>query len=488
MTRYSSAAAIPRQMKALTHRVAGANDANSRTAAQRSIIEPSPIGDFCDSLARFALSSIARSRRSTRRRADRRADDVPRRAEHAADERPRPEPRRQVDALRAQHARLERRRAASPTSISCRPTAGLPSTRQLTFTKDKNETSPQVVARRQLHRVPLRSRRADAAPARRRGRGGGGARRRRRRRRAQPDLRHAPRRRRSEARHRRARRRRRTSRSRRTASRSSTRRAARATSRSTRSPSPTSGRRRRRRPTQWTRHATGVGNWQWSPDGKRIYFVVAGQRSTATIARAPTSSSPCKPRNPAVVAREPLGVRRRRAAGAPAHERRELQRRRIHDLARRQVDRLPRHVGRAATSAAILEQNDYADLYLLNVATRQHRAPDEERRSSAKAPVSFSPDSKLLAFSAPDDFKFMHNEQIYVRPVDQPSAPCKKIGGNFDLDVRVGGRGGGGGGDGIETSFWSANGDTIYFGTGVRATTQFFAVSTRPARRSSSPT
>ncbi len=97
----------------------------------------------------------------------------------------------------------------------------------------------------------------------------------------------------------------------------------------------------------------------------------------------------------------------------------------------------------------------------------------------------FSPDSKLLAFSAPDDFKYMHNERMYVRHVDQPGQPLRKLGGNVDLDVRAGGRGGGGGAEGIESSFWSANGDTIYFGTGVRATTQLFslAVSTGQAKQ-----
>src|SRR5262249_14974688 len=92
--------------------------------------------------------------------------------------------------------------------------------------------------------------------------------------------------------------------------------------------------------------------------------------------------------------------------------------------------------------------------------------------------VSFSPDSKVIAFSAEDDFKFMHNEKIYVRPVDQPNAQWKKLGAKLDLDVRVGGRGGGGG-DGGGASVWSQKGDTIYFGTGKRATSQFFAVSTQ---------
>ena len=61
----------------------------------------------------------------------------------------------------------------------------------------------------------------------------------------------------------------------------------------------------------------------------------------------------------------------------------------------------------------------------------------------------FSPDSKLVAFSAPDDFKYMHNERIYVRHVDQPTEQWKKLGANFDGDVRAGGRGNG---DGVESS------------------------------------
>ena len=122
-----------------------------------------------------------------------------------------------------------------------------------------------------------------------------------------------------------------------------------------------------------------------------------------------------------------------------------------------------------------LEQNDYSDLYLHVASGAIERLTKNDIISEGG--ITFSPDNKLVAYSAPDDFKFMHNERIYVRHVDQPSEPWKKIGGNFDGDVRAGGRGGGGGEDGVQASFWSANSDTIYFGTGVRATTQFFAAS-----------
>ncbi len=120
-----------------------------------------------------------------------------------------------------------------------------------------------------------------------------------------------------------------------------------------------------------------------------------------------------------------------------------------------------------------LEQNDYADLYLYDVASAKI-----ERLTKndiiGETPVAFSPDSKTIAFSAPDDFKFMHLEKIYVRPVDRPTEQWKKLGGTFDYDVRIGR--GFGGDAGIENAFWSANGDTIYFNTGFHATTQMFAL------------
>ena len=222
---------------------------------------------------------------------------------------------------------------------------------------------------------------------------------------------------------------------------------------------------------QLTRHTTGIGTWQWSPDGKRIYFATPDSIDRDDRARTEKQFT-VKPRNPA-------------SALASLW---------VFDLDTRQEHRLTNDssysVGEFTISPdgqwigfhgmspsryerSILEQNDYADLYLLNVGSGQISRLTKND-IIAEGPVSFSPDSKLLAFSAPDDFKFMHNERIYVRPVDQPGAALKKLGGNFDGDVRIGRSFGGGD---LESSFWSARGDTIYFGTGVRATTQIFAVS-----------
>jgi dipeptidyl aminopeptidase/acylaminoacyl peptidase len=222
---------------------------------------------------------------------------------------------------------------------------------------------------------------------------------------------------------------------------------------------------------QWTRHATGVGSWQWSPDGKKIYFATPDSIDRDDRARTDKQFT-VKPRNPessplSLWAFDTESRTEKRLTSDPTYS--------VGDFT---ISKDGNWIGYHGMSSnryerGNLEQSDYADLYLMNVGTGKI-----ERLTKndiiAEGAIMFSPDSKLVAYSAPDDFKFEHNERIYVRPVDQPTAQWKKLGGNFDGDVRAGGRGGG---DGIESSFWSAKGDTIYFGTGVRATTQFFAVS-----------
>jgi len=52
------------------------------------------------------------------------------------------------------------------------------------------------------------------------------------------------------------------------------------------------------RPTQWTRHATGVDNWQFSPDGSRIYFVSPDSIDRDERTRNDKQFT-VKPRNPA---------------------------------------------------------------------------------------------------------------------------------------------------------------------------------------------
>jgi dipeptidyl aminopeptidase/acylaminoacyl peptidase len=229
------------------------------------------------------------------------------------------------------------------------------------------------------------------------------------------------------------------------------------------------------RPTQLTRHATGVGTWQFGPDGRKIYFVTPDSIDRDDRLRTEKQFT-VRPREPQSSLQSlwvfDLDTRQERRLTNDDH----------YSVANPTISPDGKWIAYHGMSASRyergnLEQNDYADLYLLNVGTG-----NIERLSKndiiSEGSVSFSPDSKMIGFSAPDDFKFEHNQKIYLRAVDQPGATFKKIGSKLDLDVRVGG-GRGGAGDGGESSFWSASGDTIYFGTGKRATTQFFAISTQ---------
>ena len=225
------------------------------------------------------------------------------------------------------------------------------------------------------------------------------------------------------------------------------------------------------RSTQLTRHATGIGTWQWSPDGTRIYFVTPDSIDRDDRVRTEKQFT-VRPRNPASSLQslwelDVASRQERKVVGDTAYS-----------VANVVVSPDGKWIGYHGMSPSryergILEQNDYADLYLYEVATGKIERLTKNADIS-EGPVSFSPDSKLVAFSAPDDFKFMHLTKVYVRHVDRPTEPWKKLGGGFDYDVRIGR--GFGGDAGIENAFWSKNADTIYFNTGFHATTQAFAL------------
>ncbi len=222
---------------------------------------------------------------------------------------------------------------------------------------------------------------------------------------------------------------------------------------------------------QLTRHSTGVNNWQFSPDGARVYFVAPDSIDRDERARADKQFT-VRPRNPA------SSLQSLWAFDVATKQERRLISDTSYSVADVTISPDGKWIGYHGMSNSRyergnLEQNDYADLYLYDVASGKI-----ERLTKndiiGEGPVAFSPDSKMVAFSAPDDFKFMHLEKIYVRHIDRPTEPWKKLGGNFDYDVRIGR--GFGGDAGIENAFWSANGDTIYFSTGFHATTQAFAL------------
>jgi dipeptidyl aminopeptidase/acylaminoacyl peptidase len=112
-----------------------------------------------------------------------------------------------------------------------------------------------------------------------------------------------------------------------------------------------------------------------------------------------------------------------------------------------------------------LEGNIWSDLYLLEVASGriERLTTNEEINESA---VRFSPDSRWLAFAAPNDFTYNRDTRVFLRPVD--GGPLRELGDGYDGDVSIG--------------WWSEDGATIHFVDGVKATTQLMALDVASGR------
>lgn len=108
-----------------------------------------------------------------------------------------------------------------------------------------------------------------------------------------------------------------------------------------------------------------------------------------------------------------------------------------------------------------IEANIVGDLYLLEVATGaiERLTKNVEIAESA---LSFAPDNKTIAFSASNDFTYFRDQRIWVRDIGAKGQAFRKIGDTWDGDATVG--------------FWSADSRTIYFNDGVKATNQLFSI------------
>ncbi|MDA1102328.1 MAG: S9 family peptidase [Gemmatimonadetes bacterium] len=105
----------------------------------------------------------------------------------------------------------------------------------------------------------------------------------------------------------------------------------------------------------------------------------------------------------------------------------------------------------------------YADQYLLEVATGTIERLTENYEVGESS-TSFSPDGRWIAFSGPDDMTryTMTESRIYLREVGDRGGPFRKLGSSFDQGLNVG--------------FWSDDSKTIYFNAGVKVTTQLHAL------------
>jgi dipeptidyl aminopeptidase/acylaminoacyl peptidase len=210
-------------------------------------------------------------------------------------------------------------------------------------------------------------------------------------------------------------------------------------------------------PVQLTRNPSPVTQWQLSRDSKMAYFLAA---DTVDGDEA-----------------------RRRAARFGVNIRNDVQPR-VHlyalDLTTRATRRLTRDSSYSIANFSISPDGKYVgfnatrddrffrnttderiagDLYLIDVASGKVERLTNNQEASESG-VSFSPDGKLVAFSATDDFKMMKLTKLYVRPIE--GGEWRKLGQGYDGDVTIG--------------WWSDDSKTVYFNEGIKATNQLCSI------------
>jgi dipeptidyl aminopeptidase/acylaminoacyl peptidase len=208
----------------------------------------------------------------------------------------------------------------------------------------------------------------------------------------------------------------------------------------------------------------GVESWEWAPDGSRIYFTRPDafdedehrrtkEGFTVDVRNAVTPLS-------SLWEVEVSAARERRLTNDSSYS-----------VDGFEVSPDGRWIGFTGGSPERYERNItesrlYSDPYLLEVATGHVERLVENYEVGESTP-SFSPDSRWVAFSGPDDLEryAMTESRIYVRAVDDRGGAFRKLAGDFDNSASIG--------------FWSQDGGTIYFNTGVKVTRQLHAVDVR---------
>jgi len=210
-----------------------------------------------------------------------------------------------------------------------------------------------------------------------------------------------------------------------------------------------------------TKQPAGIDSWLWAPDSTRIYFVTPNSVDPDEKARRDK--------------RFTVDIRNQDSplASLWALDLDPVRPVRLTDDASYSVTNLvlspdSRWIGFRGLSPEryhrnITQANMYSDLYLVEAATKQVERLTRNGEVGESA-ISFSPDSNWIAFSAPDNLErySMSNRRVYVRRTAERGKPFRKLGRSFDGDVTIG--------------FWSKDGGTIYFNEGIRATNQFLAL------------
>lgn len=212
---------------------------------------------------------------------------------------------------------------------------------------------------------------------------------------------------------------------------------------------------------QITKGKAGVGTWEWAPDSRRIYFIRDDTVFTDSKTRREKKFTVDIKNDVTPLASlwavDPDSKTETEVASDPSYS-----------VSGFEISPDGKWVAFGGSSSEryernITEERMYADQYLLELATG-HVERLTENDEVGEGGASFSPDSRWIVFSAPDDLTryTMTENRVYLREVGARGQPFRKLGSSFDGSVGVG--------------FWSQDGKTIYFTTGIKVTAQLFAL------------
>ncbi len=208
-----------------------------------------------------------------------------------------------------------------------------------------------------------------------------------------------------------------------------------------------------------TKHATAIRWWKISRDSRTLYYLAADTLDTDEKLRM----------------EKKFDVRIRNQAEPVQHLW-------AMDLASRQAKRLTKGLDYSVDGVTLSDdgkwigfrgtQNDryfrgtleaglVSELYLLETATGAIEQLTKNVEIS-ESTLSFAPDGRTIAFSASNDFTYFRDTRVYVRDGTAKGQPFRKIGDAWD--------------GGVSVDFWSADSRTMYFNDGVKATNQLLAL------------
>ena len=214
-------------------------------------------------------------------------------------------------------------------------------------------------------------------------------------------------------------------------------------------------------PVQLTKGEAGVDSWEWSPDGSTIYFVRPDDFDEADHERRKKGFT-VDVKNQVTPLSSLWSVRVADASESMlvSDDGYSVEGFVVSDDGRwlSFTGGSPERYERNITGARL-----YADQFLLELTTG-HVERLTQNYEVGESSTQFSPDSRWIAFSAPDDMErySMTENRIYLREVTNRGGDFRKLGSSFDQSLSI--------------DFWSADSKTIYFNEGVTVTNQLHAL------------